>query len=568
MADPIVHSGEQTCAAYHPARRARWRYVLPLAIYLVGLTHQINEPWVGMHDWNGAFFSQLARNFLRYPWEIHHGMPIVAVGEAVPPPAERSIYATHPPGLVWLVALAFRLFGEHEWAARLVPITASVASLGLLMFLVGRRWGGESALVTGLIYAAMPMSVYYGRMVNHEAVCLFGMLAMSAAWAVVTEPGTGSASRRWAIAAFVAALFGLVWVDWSGGLFAGLFVLYVVIKRRRGVVRTWCPAFALVTTVVAIASMMIYLVHAGLGGRGGDLIAIFASRAARPDHPLTSDAWEYVPENLSWAVVVLGAVGVLMAVSRSRHSAVEGEGSPVDRGGQTAAGGTPGPQRMPARTPGCGDQTAGLGVLAVTGLIWLVVFWRQFSIHGYWAFYLGPIVAWLASRSLLGLRDFLARRWRVVAATGLVYLLLVGVMAGEMRSVLSLYTACWYGGESEMQAWQEIHRRTQPDDRVLLFDDPIRIERHGGYEFRNLAPPQMAYYLDRAFDVERNFREVPSRAAEHACYVIPIVHAGTTAAELEPLRARFRVDQIRTKLVFDLGSAATSRSPLTDPIGP
>ena len=45
-------------------------------MYAYGLTRDINEPWVGWHDWNGAFFSQLARNFLRYPFDVHRGMPI------------------------------------------------------------------------------------------------------------------------------------------------------------------------------------------------------------------------------------------------------------------------------------------------------------------------------------------------------------------------------------------------------------------------------------------------------------------------------------------------------------
>src|SRR5690606_8462102 len=118
------------------------------------------------------FFSQLARNFLRYPFDIHHGMPIVAAGEAVPPPDARSLYATHPPALVWLVAGVFQAFGATEWVARLVPITFSLAAFGLLLWLITTAWGPWTAAMAGLFYAVMPMSVYYGRMVDHEAVCL------------------------------------------------------------------------------------------------------------------------------------------------------------------------------------------------------------------------------------------------------------------------------------------------------------------------------------------------------------------------------------------------------------
>ena len=122
-----------------------------LALYAAGLSRDLTEPWVGMHDWNGAFYSQLARNLLRYPWSEHHGVPIVAVGESLPPADERSFYATHPPGLVWLVAGAFAMGGEAESVARMVPIVASLASLLLLVPLVAAGRDRETAVVVGLI---------------------------------------------------------------------------------------------------------------------------------------------------------------------------------------------------------------------------------------------------------------------------------------------------------------------------------------------------------------------------------------------------------------------------------
>src|SRR5690606_4064857 len=134
-------------------RGARWFMVvmaLLCLLYLYGLTREIAEPWVGRHDWNGAFFSQLARNFLRYPFDIHHGMPIVAAGEAVPALDARSVYDTQAAALVWLVAGVFQAFGATEWVARLVPITFSLAAYGLLLWLITTAWGPWTAAMAGL----------------------------------------------------------------------------------------------------------------------------------------------------------------------------------------------------------------------------------------------------------------------------------------------------------------------------------------------------------------------------------------------------------------------------------
>lgn len=529
------------------ANRNRWLLLLPLVIYLVGLTYQVAEPWIGMHDWNGAFFSQLARNFLRYPWDLHHGMPVVAMGDGVPPPEERSLYATHPPGLVWLVALSFRLFGEHEWAARLVPIVASVGALWGLLFLVKRRWGLSAAVVSGLIYATMPMAVYYGRMVNHEPVCLFGMLAAMGCWAVVHDRAVGSVRRRMARTGFYLALLGLAWVDWSGVLFTGLFAMYAVLRWQQGRLGARELVGVVLAALVAVGGMTAYLVEVGLGGRWADLLAIFLSRVGSESQVPVGYAWAHFPENLSWPTLLLAAIGVIRWGSRPRLSPADDRGA----GSEDATG-------REARV-------SFLGVPSLTGLIWLIIFWRQFAIHAYWAFYLGPVVAWLAASGWRGVQDWLPAR-QSAPGTVLSGLVLVGVLAGGVHGTRLLQAVKWYGGEPEVQVWQEIHQRTQSGDRILLYDDPIRIDLYGGYAFRNLTPPLLAYYLDRPVEVERDLRAAAGRAAGYACYVVPRDRA--PVAGVAALSAEFRFEEIGTKLVFDFrrgecrgGGAARSGSP-------
>src|SRR5438309_1932643 len=54
----------------------------------------------------------------------------------------RGFSAWKPLLLYWAVMLSYRLFGVHDWTARLVPALAVHATI-LLVYLLGRRTLGE-----------------------------------------------------------------------------------------------------------------------------------------------------------------------------------------------------------------------------------------------------------------------------------------------------------------------------------------------------------------------------------------------------------------------------------------
>lgn len=519
-----------------PPTASPWAvYALLLAVYAAGLTHGLSHPWIGLHDWNGAFFSQLARNLLRYPLEIHGGMPLVAVGEAVPPPEERSIYATHPAGLVWLVAGSFVLFGETEWAARLVPIVCSLGALVLLVRLVAKCQNYDTAWLTGLLYATMPLAVYFGRMVNHEPVGVFFMLAALTAWTEAVEEQGGARRWRWAWwPAWAGATWAMIWVDWSGLLFTGLMGLHAVHEyRQRGL-----PGRALLgmaaTTAAGATSMLVHLVYAGLSGRWADLWAIFLSRSVTPagdglgkGGAAPGAVWDYTVQNLTWPMILAAAVGLAVWCLR-RH----GDPNPP----------TAGPRRATCRAA---------RVLPATGLLWLVVFWRQYELHNYWLFYLGPVVAWLAANGVLAVGRAAESLRRGLGGMVRAALLVVLVGAG-MLGVDQYFSRTAFPPE-ETVAWAAISARTRGDARVLLFRNPVRVEERGEYVFRNIVPPQVAFYLDRRFAVESSPAAVAGRAEGYAGYVIPIVDAIHQGERLAGLRRRFSEEAVGSLVWFDLG---------------
>jgi 4-amino-4-deoxy-L-arabinose transferase-like glycosyltransferase len=99
-------------------------------------------------------------------------------GEWVVPYLQGQPYLDKPPLLYWLVMASYRLFGVHDWAARLVPALAVHAAI-LITYLLGRRSLGERAAFWGaLLLALAPGFLSMGRL-----LILDGLLSL---WVVTS----------------------------------------------------------------------------------------------------------------------------------------------------------------------------------------------------------------------------------------------------------------------------------------------------------------------------------------------------------------------------------------------
>jgi dolichol-phosphate mannosyltransferase len=117
-------------------------------------------------------------------------------------------YLDTPPLLYWLVMASYGLFGVHDWAARLVPGLAGVATV-LLTYLWGRRVLGERAGLCGaLILCLSAEFIYRGRMLTMDPLlCLWVVAALACAHIAVSG---GHLRRRWWLAAAAACGLGLL----------------------------------------------------------------------------------------------------------------------------------------------------------------------------------------------------------------------------------------------------------------------------------------------------------------------------------------------------------------------
>jgi 4-amino-4-deoxy-L-arabinose transferase-like glycosyltransferase len=119
-------------------------------------------------------------------------------------------YGHHPPTLGVLLAGWFRLLGDDgPRTARALPACFHVASALLVFAILRRHYPGPPGLVAALTFAVVPMSSYFGKMVNFEPLVLPFVIAAVFSWWEWAE----TASRRALVASAVSIAAGVL-VDW------------------------------------------------------------------------------------------------------------------------------------------------------------------------------------------------------------------------------------------------------------------------------------------------------------------------------------------------------------------
>jgi len=533
-----------------------------LCVYAMGLLRDLDQPFVGMQDWNGAFFSYVSRNLLRYPLSVTHGLPVVEMGAVAPPADHCQRYATHPPGLPWMLAGVFAVAGVSEASARLLPIVCSLAALWLFMRLTAAALGRATALLAGLIYALMPMAVFFGRMVDHEAVLLF--LMMLACWGWYGSLGLVPTSRsrrtcRWVGWAAVAAA---VWVDWPGCLLAAALWIDAWVRYRRGACAGRDVFIGAIVPGVTAAAALVWLVYGGMDGSWAALRDMAMSRSAATaatesgagrafrDISMRGGAMQLTLDNFTLPLLALAAVGLVRFASlllrRPARVAAAGGGAAIEWAGAPRTFGPP-------------------LIWTAVGGAWLALFHPQFIRHNYWQFYLGPTAALCAALGLRlvheWLRDAIERRTEAngrstriadVAAT----MLLTTVVIAELRGTEDYFQRRSFSPE-RVRALMALTAQLGADEGVLLFENIVDHDRRGVYRYRNLVPPQIPYYLDRPAVVARD-RAAVEQFAPHASVLLilgDLVRPGSPARVLlDELGGRYPQYLRHPYIIIDLKS--------------
>jgi len=284
----------------------------------VAFWDRITHPWTYNDDYNGAFWSQAARNFSHAGFFSTAGVPAPLYFGAPPIPAD-ALYVHHPTLLSAMMLLDRTLLGESEWAARLLPILFSLLTGVLLWVFAFRSSGQRLASFALAFFVAAPMELHYGQMVNFEAPELFLLLGALCCFHLWRER-RGSAMAAGCLLFCVLAM----WMDWPGYLLVIWLAAQSIVGR---IGRSGMMASALVLAACLCGGAFLAQIRLAAPGAWAELFHAFRERSGHGDLSGGSfttiqwlrTEWEYITTLFHPAALLLAVAGSIVAfVERDR----------------------------------------------------------------------------------------------------------------------------------------------------------------------------------------------------------------------------------------------------------
>jgi len=182
-----------------PSRHVPWAYA-GLAALVAGL-------WLAILPSRPLFNPDEGR-YAEIPREM------LASGDWVIPHLNGVDYIEKPPLQYWATALALRVLGQGEFAARLYTALSALATLLVVWLLAGRLWGGTAAWRAASVLCSMLLFVILGQLLTLDMSLTFYMTSSLAAFLLAqTSPRTADSrpdERRWMLLAWLAAALGVL----------------------------------------------------------------------------------------------------------------------------------------------------------------------------------------------------------------------------------------------------------------------------------------------------------------------------------------------------------------------
>jgi 4-amino-4-deoxy-L-arabinose transferase-like glycosyltransferase len=237
--------------------------ILSFAVFLTIELYWIDRPFGLRHEDCATTYSGAALNHLRL------GPKVTKLHDLLEPntgwygdTSIRRPYLHHPPGVSLTLAGTFALFGFSTAAARATPLLFHWMAAMAVFFIVHRclksAW---LASLGSLVYLLMPLTAYYGRLVNQEPFAVGCMATSLLFWLQNLE----HPSHRSFVASVAAGGLGCLYA-WPCFFFMGCMTV-------EGVLRRDSRALAYVLTALVLGLLLISHI-AYIAGSTGELLQI------------------------------------------------------------------------------------------------------------------------------------------------------------------------------------------------------------------------------------------------------------------------------------------------------
>jgi hypothetical protein len=245
-----------------------------LGFFIFTIMQGMSQPYVGYHAWNFNVYSLIAHNYNKFGILNTQFAPIISVSETLP---ENPVYYLHHPQLLSLTeAIFFKVFGESFEVGRFTVIMFSVGSL-LLIYLIGKNtFNSRFGLTAATLYAVIPASVLFGRMIGQEPLVLFFVLLTTYCLVEYLE----TKRKIFHVLLYVSIVLGTL-SDWPVTYFSLCLLPYLWVRKkiRLGI------NLILTSTLVAL----VFLLYLQYFGELGNLIGAFMVRS--PGEIMSESFW-------------------------------------------------------------------------------------------------------------------------------------------------------------------------------------------------------------------------------------------------------------------------------------
>ncbi len=144
------------------------------------------------------------------------------------------LYYEKPPLSYWLVAPFIRIFGAHDWAARMALLPNLLSIFAVVWLLVRRAWPGPPGTLASLAVATLAGIFAGTTILLTDAFLLFWFTATCAALYMAFQPGAPQAQRRdGLLLAAVTAALGLLTKGAQSVVLPGGIIFFWLLWERR-----------------------------------------------------------------------------------------------------------------------------------------------------------------------------------------------------------------------------------------------------------------------------------------------------------------------------------------------
>lgn len=195
-----------------------------LLISVILLFHKIDKLFIGHHDWNGAFWGVITRNYLGHIQKFL-GNPNWQTTDNIS--ANQFVfYQSYTFFMPLLFTISALFFGVNEMSMRLVTVIFSVVMLFFIYKIGEYVYNRKIGLIASVLALATPMFQYYGKLPDHEPILT--SLCTISFYFYITLKKNCRKKYFW----FYFFLLCTLLESWGGFFFLFFLIMYSLIFRR------------------------------------------------------------------------------------------------------------------------------------------------------------------------------------------------------------------------------------------------------------------------------------------------------------------------------------------------